>query len=116
MNENKQLSDVDRALSVLQQNGEPLYFRELINRVLAAKGLAVYSIAQSMSEIHTQINLDNRFVYVGKGMWGLSQWTPPQAEHEWQEKTQPTAAEMRRTVLLAGIQQNDCEAAATTED
>ncbi|MBP2650784.1 MAG: DNA-directed polymerase delta subunit [Firmicutes bacterium] len=72
----QQLSDVEVAYQVLLNQGSTLYFRELITKVLESKGRSIHSIAYAMAEVHTQINMDSRFVHMGKGMWGLAEWLP----------------------------------------
>lgn len=109
------MSDMELALAILQENNQPMYFRDLISRVLETKtGRAYYSLAQAMAEIHTQINLDSRFAYLGKGMWGLSGWAPQQGGREAEQlPAAVVASNMRREKLLAEIQQD--YVAATVE-
>ena len=103
----KQMSEVDLAYQVLLNNGSSLYFRELITRVLEEKGGPARSIAQAMAEVHTQINMDSRFVHMGKGMWGLAEWLP-QRGARFAEETAATVSDtsLRREKLLAEIQQD----------
>jgi DNA-directed RNA polymerase subunit delta len=70
------LDTVDLAHAILKENGEPLYYRELIDRVLAAKPLQGKDNEHIMAGIHTELNLDRRFVHVGNGVWGLREWMP----------------------------------------
>lgn len=101
------MTDVELALAILQQNNQPMYFRDLISQVLETKTGRAYSLAQAMAEIHTQINLDSRFAYLGKGMWGLSGWTPQQGVRDTEQLPAAMAAtNMRREKLLAEIQQD----------
>lgn len=71
---NQQTSDIDVAFKILREVGEPLYFKDLIAKVLALKPRQTASTARAMADIHTQINLDSRFSYLGSGRWGLHQW------------------------------------------
>jgi len=34
-----------------------------------------------MAGIHTELNLDGRFIHVGKGVWGLKEWMPDRGSH-----------------------------------
>jgi DNA-directed RNA polymerase subunit delta len=68
-------TEVDLAYQVLQENHQAMYFRDLINKVLTMQKEDGHA-AQSMAEVHTQINMDSRFVHMGKGMWGLNEWLP----------------------------------------
>lgn len=102
-----QMSEVDLAYHVLAEKGSALHFRELISKVLEKKGRLLHSIAHAMAEVHTQINMDSRFVYVGKGMWGLAEWLPQRGGRALEE-TAATVSDMslRREKLLAEIQQD----------
>jgi DNA-directed RNA polymerase subunit delta len=70
----KQNSEIEVAYKILGEIGQPMYFRELITQVLEIKGRHSNSPAYAMAEVHTQINMDSRFVHKGKGMWGLAEW------------------------------------------
>lgn len=109
-----QQSEVDLAYKILHDAGKAMYFRDLIEKVLEAKGDPVHSPAHTMAEIHTQINMDSRFVHTGKNNWGLSEWVP-QRSSRYAEDTSIIQMEskMRRERLLEEIQQD--YAAATTE-
>lgn len=117
MKEQKQMTDIEMAFQILQEVNQPMYFRELISKVLEAKVGRVHSPAQAMSEIHTQINLDSRFQHVGKGMWGLNEWTP-QREARQAEETAKAASgtSQRRERLLEGIQEDYTNASVGRED
>lgn len=71
---NPSQSEVEVAYRVLKAKGEPKYFRELMQIVFAIKNIPLDN-PQLMAAIHTQFNLDNRFVFLGQGSWGLKEWT-----------------------------------------
>lgn len=110
------VSDVDLAYQILADKGSAMYFRDLISKVLEDKGKPVHSLAHAMAEVHTQINMDSRFIHVGKGSWGLAEWMP-QRGAKYLEETAATAsdANLRRERLLAEIQQ-DYPAAPTESE
>lgn len=112
----KQVSDVEVAYQVLAETRNAVYFRDLITRVLEIKGRPIHSLAHAMAEVHTQINMDSRFYYMGKGMWGLAEWLP-QRGHKVVEEIAATVPEasLRREKLLAEIQQ-DYPAGTEAED
>lgn len=115
MEEVKQLSDVEMAFGILQQVNRPMYFRDLISQVLEAKSGRSHALAHAMAQIHTQINLDSRFIYHGKGMWGLNEWVPQRGIVAVEEKAAvPSTAATRRAKLLAEIQQQDQDQVAAT--
>jgi DNA-directed RNA polymerase subunit delta len=114
MTENgKQLSEVDLAHDVLCREGHAMYFRDLITQVLERKGQQVYFLAHAMAEVHTQINMDSRFMHMGKGMWGLNEWVPQRGGYVPAEApaTPSTEMDVRREKLLEEIQQQEFTAA-----
>jgi len=72
-NINPKLSEVEITYQILKSEGQGVNFRELMNQVCAIKGIAPDN-HQLMAAVHTQINLDNRFVFLGQGKWGLKEW------------------------------------------
>lgn len=66
----------DVALEILQKRGEPIKARELCEAILAERGSATETGARALAEIHTAINLDNRFVPMPDYCWGLKEWAP----------------------------------------
>ncbi len=79
---NAQMTPVELAHSILSGNGQPMYYKDLIDEVLKIKSQSpsfasrTGNLARLVTEIHTEINMDNRFVYLGKGLWGLRRWSP----------------------------------------
>lgn len=116
MSDIKQTAEVDIAYRILKESGEAIYFRELINQVLEIKARPIHSISYAISEIHTQINMDSRFVHLGKGMWGLADWSPQNSRRASGDDAATTAvpAAKRRERLLEEIQQDYVAAANET--
>lgn len=73
---NPQMSEADLAHAILKDNGSPIYFNELFEQVMAIKPVMGTDKARRMAGIHTELNLDSRFIYVGQGVWGLREWMP----------------------------------------
>lgn len=105
------ISGVDAAYRILKDRKADLYFRDLLTEVLIARKVPSYLMKQAMAELHTQVNMDSRFTFKGKGFWGLTEWVPlPRTAGS---KTEDASAavldetvEIRRT-KLQGIQQPD---------
>lgn len=68
------LSEVDMVYQLLKNHGEAKGFRDLVQEVFALKDIPLDN-HQLMAAIHTQMNLDNRFVFLGQGNWGLKEWS-----------------------------------------
>jgi len=110
-----QVSEVELAFKLLQKIGKAMYFRELITEVLELKGRKIHSLPHAIAEVHTQINMDNRFVHMGKGMWGLLEWSPQQLSGRSaseKEEGVKTSSTVRRQKLFEEIQQEYVEASA----
>lgn len=101
------VDEVNLAYQILKTTGHPLYYRELIDRVVAEKGGLARPSAHIIAEIHTRINLDSRFVHTGKSMWGLTEWSPQRINlREVEEAAAASQDNVRREKLLAAIQQD----------
>ena len=72
----KSISGTDLAYQLLKERKADIYFRDLLTEVLTAKKVAPYLMTQAMAELHTQVNMDSRFAFKGKGYWGLTEWIP----------------------------------------
>lgn len=73
---NPNLSEVDLIYQVLKASAEHQgkTLKELLQTVFSIKGWPLDD-HQKMAAIHTQLILDNRFVNLGQGLWGLKEWT-----------------------------------------
>ena len=78
---NPNMSEADLAHAILKAKGIPLYFKELFEKVMAIKPLPGKNPEHIMAGIHTELNLDSRFVHVGKGVWGLREWMPDRTSY-----------------------------------
>lgn len=71
---NPKMSEVDILYQILRKAGQGQSFRELMQQVCLIKGIPAND-PQLMAAVHTQINLDNRFAFLGQGSWGLKEWS-----------------------------------------
>lgn len=55
-----------------------MHYKDLIAEISADRGELPNGSAAHMSQLLTQINLDARFVHMGKGYWGLRDWASGQ--------------------------------------
>lgn len=81
-NNYEKMSEVDVAYQILSESGKenPLYFKKWIREVIARKNKTVQNEAAAISEIYTMINMDSRFQHIGDGLWGLTDWYPPETK------------------------------------
>ena len=73
-------SETDVAYYILSKKGEPIYYKDLVTEVIKKKAKPVQSLSRAIAEVYTQINMDSRFHHVGKSMWGLTEWNPPETK------------------------------------
>ncbi len=104
-------SEVDVAYYVLTEAGEPMYYKDLVMDVIEKKRKPVQSLSAAISEVYTLINMDSRFHYEGKSMWGLTEWNPPEVKRSHSSSSSRTGSASsskttrRREKLLEGIQE-----------
>ena len=104
-------SEVDVAYYTLTQKGEPMYYKDLVMEVIEKKQKPVQSLAGAIAEVYTLINMDSRFHYEGKSMWGLTEWNPPEVKRSHSSSSSRTGSASsskttrRREKLLEGIQE-----------
>ena len=73
-------TEVDTAYHVLTEEGNTMYYKDLVLKVIELKRKPVQSLSAAISEVYTLINRDSRFHYEGEGQWGLSEWNPPETK------------------------------------
>jgi DNA-directed RNA polymerase subunit delta len=70
----------DMVYGVLKEAGSPLFHKDITTKLAEMlNGPDAPFDAKLVARIHTEINLDNRFVHTGQGMWGLKEWAPKRA-------------------------------------
>ncbi|AET70924.1 DNA-directed RNA polymerase, delta subunit [Desulfosporosinus orientis DSM 765] len=67
-------TEADIAYEVLKAEGNPMHYQNLIEEVLRRLGVSQEAIR--VAAALTQINLDTRFTFLGRGEWGLKVWEP----------------------------------------
>lgn len=93
------------AYELLKKEKLPLYYKDLLDRVVAELGLKPREITpERLSAIHTAISLDSRFAYQGKHTWTLVEWIPQRGVKTLEEITTPVSDKSRRKKLLEEIQ------------
>lgn len=71
-----EMSVTDLAFTILKNHGKPMHFKELITEVMRVKAIGPENPGRLIAQMHTEINLDSRFVHQGNGEWGLRDWQP----------------------------------------
>lgn len=94
------MSVTDLAYCILKNRGKPLHFKELINEILQVKALPQESPGRLAAQIHTEINLDSRFLHQGGGEWGLRDWQPKAGTKVVRIRTTTSVPSRQRPELL----------------
>lgn len=69
----KEMPMVDLVHELLKQSDEPLYYRDLAKKVAELKGFTESEMLAYMAQLYTEINIDGRFICVGRSLWGLKE-------------------------------------------
>jgi DNA-directed RNA polymerase subunit delta len=72
----REISMVDLVHKILQSKGEPMLYRDLLQEVARLKGFSEEEMMHYIAQLFTEINIDGRFVCVGRSLWGLKIWYP----------------------------------------
>jgi len=70
------MSVTDLAFTILKNYGKPMHFKQLISEVMRVKAINQDNPGRLIAQMHTEINLDSRFIHQGNGEWGLREWQP----------------------------------------
>lgn len=106
-------SETDIAYYLLSEKGQPRFFKDLIMDIIDKKCKPVQSMAESIAEVYTLLNMDARFHHFGDGMWGLTEWMPTDTKRSVSSSSGSGRAKSsnssRRTSLLESIQDDSVE-------
>lgn len=67
---------VDLAYNCLKEKGEPMLYMDILQEVAKLKGFTEQDVERYIAQLYTEINIDGRFVCVGRSLWGLKEWYP----------------------------------------
>lgn len=102
------MSVTDLAYCILKNRGKAMAFKDLMTEIMQVKALNPENRGRLGAQIHTEINLDSRFLHQGGGEWGLRDWQPKQSKVVRIEKPSAPAAS-RRSALLRDEEDDDDE-------
>lgn len=79
----QEMSLVEIAYELMKQEKQPFLFHDLVKRAAEIKGISKEVVAERISYLYTDLNVDGRFISLGENRWGLRTWYPyEQAEEE----------------------------------
>lgn len=84
-NEVNELSAIEIAYEIFEQTKKSFAFKALANEIADLKEMPSERLTDLYSQLYTQINIDGRFIHLGKNEWGLKSWYPIGKTEELQE-------------------------------
>ena len=72
----KEIPMVDIAYEIFKQTKKNYYFNDLVKEIASVKDLSEEEIQNYIAQLFTEVNIDGRFVHLGKNEWGLKSWFP----------------------------------------
>jgi DNA-directed RNA polymerase subunit delta len=69
-----ELSMIEVAHALLEQNGKEMPFAEIVKTIQAYLGKSDDEIKASISRFYTEINTDGSFIPLGNNIWALRSW------------------------------------------
>jgi DNA-directed RNA polymerase subunit delta len=67
---------VDLAYDLLMEKGEAMLYKDIMAEVSKVKGFTQEETESYIAQLYTEINIDGRFVCVGRNLWGIRSWYP----------------------------------------
>lgn len=90
----KELSMIEVAHAILEEEKEVLDFSELMNQLKEYLELSSDDVLKRASQFYTDLNIDGSFISLGENRWGLRSWYPIDSIDE--EVTQGNEDDMPR--------------------
>ncbi|HHY73823.1 MAG TPA: DNA-directed RNA polymerase subunit delta [Bacillus bacterium] len=72
----QELSMIEIAMMLLQEEKQAVDFYDLFNKVADLKGLSQEEKDNRIAQFYTDMNVDGRFLCIGENRWGLRTWYP----------------------------------------
>lgn len=94
----------DKAYAVLRRHGQPMHFRQIAQKISEAQ---FDSRPANPQTVHNELIKDDRFVLVGRGLYGLRQWgyVPGTVADVLEAVLRESARPMSRDELVAKVLQ-----------
>jgi DNA-directed RNA polymerase subunit delta len=72
----QEMSMLDIALKILEEEKKGFSFQELYDLVAQIKGFTEEEKEEHLAQLYTDINVDGRLVFIDGSLWGLKRWYP----------------------------------------
>lgn len=109
------MSVTDIAFCILKNRGQQIHLKELIAEIMRVKAINQANSGRLIAQIHTEINLDSRFLHHGNGEWGLREWQA-KGNKVVKIRPEPSAVPARGHSVLRGDEEEDEDAFGLDEE
>ena len=72
----REMSFVELAYLLLCEKKQTMSFQEMVEQLVAIKGLSENEVSARLAQFYTDLNVDGRFICIGETAWGLRAWYP----------------------------------------
>ncbi len=72
----REMSFVELAYLLLCEKKQTVSFQEMVEQLVAIKGLSESEVSARLAQFYTDLNVDGRFICIGETAWGLRAWYP----------------------------------------
>ncbi|MBW7650464.1 DNA-directed RNA polymerase subunit delta [Anoxybacillus sp. ST4] len=72
----REMSFVELAYLLLCEKKQTVSFQEMVEQLVAIKGLSESEVRPRLAQFYTDLNVDGRFICIGETAWGLRAWYP----------------------------------------
>lgn len=65
---------VDIAYEIFKQSKDNYTFKNLVKEIAVVRRCTVEDLKDHLNQLYTELNIDGRFIHLGKNEWGLKSW------------------------------------------
>jgi DNA-directed RNA polymerase subunit delta len=70
----KELATIELAYQIFKETKSPFYFNQLAEEIKKIKQINNDKLYDVLPQLYTELNLDGRFLHLGKNEWALKSW------------------------------------------
>lgn len=110
--EKKELSMIDVAHAILEDNGDTMSFVDIVNEIQKYLNKDDSEIRNRLPQFYTDLNVDGSFISLGDNVWGLRKWYPYDSideaiSHPEDDEDRKTKKHKKVNAFLADAEEDD---------
>ena len=70
----KELATIELAYQIFKETKNPFHFNQLADEIKKIKQISSEKLYDVLPQLYTELNLDGRFLHLGKNEWALKSW------------------------------------------